>query len=159
MKRFNSFVLIFLLSLFSIQSSFVQLDDTSGYTDYDRAGPFVSGPANVGMIIFLIPGVIIGGVVGLVVSPFEGGGATPKKFSPIDSIMDWGMVLGLCAGKVGYYIFGTPFYAVKKVFYDGPKSCSQVKRQNNQRKTKRLNRRIRLNPPSRRFIFQLTRYG
>ncbi|MEQ2005649.1 MAG: hypothetical protein ABMA26_02530 [Limisphaerales bacterium] len=78
---------------------------------YPGEGDFVETPAQVGGLIGLVPGAIVGGVVGsLALHPQEG------------------MYMGGVAGFQALgHVVGAPFWCLKKVFYDGPRKLAGAK--------------------------------
>lgn len=77
---------------------------------YRNEGMFVEGPGYAGAGIGMIPGVVVGTVVGIPMIPFENGFTDTVTSST------------LFFGKAGSMILGFPFYGLKKIFWDAPKA-------------------------------------
>lgn len=83
-------------------------DDYQFYL-YNNQGGFVEVPGHLGSAIGVIPGVAVGAVIGVPMLPFNDYHNTVTSTT-------------LIFGKGGSMILGLPFYGVKKIFWDFPKS-------------------------------------
>lgn len=77
---------------------------------YRNQGGFVEAPGYLGSAIGVVPGVVVGAVVGVPLLPFNDYENTVTSTT-------------LMFGKGGSMILGLPFYGLKKIFWDFPKSA------------------------------------
>lgn len=89
-------------------------DETNGpvyylYPSYNNKGEFVRTPAKVFGAIGIIPGSIVGAVVGLPLLPWQ---TYPTTIHGCNTFFGQGFSM----------IFGAPFYVVKIIFWDIPAS-------------------------------------
>jgi hypothetical protein len=103
-----------LIVLMSSTISFAYYDvpdpmDNFAYFDCPTA---VQIPAVIGKYLFMVPGIIIGGVSGLIAAPFS--------VSADEAIFD-GLYFGAMGGNIiGSTIFGAPGYGIYRLFnWDG----------------------------------------
>jgi len=87
---------------------------------YDVEGPFVSGPASSsGMIL----GVLAAPLGGIVCSPVDLVRGATSQTHEVSTLMELCAEMAFRGGYYGvYYVVGAPFYLVKKLFWDAPKT-------------------------------------
>ena len=87
--------------------------------DFDQDGPLVTTPAIVGGVLFALPGALLGPVICLPVLGKE----------PLDKIKACAVAGAMATGVVGSTLVGAPFYFVKKILWDIPKSLITYKQE------------------------------